>query len=132
MLQEVLEDQCNLNSTIAEAVKKTLEDCAENSGPPTVDLIQRLLDTQFEKQEMLHKEGIQKILEAQKNIVGVARNNSSDKNDKSGNHNFGKDDNNDGEGVVQTKFLVDGVFCFVPRNFEFPSCNVKQGLLFWF
>ena len=81
---------------------------------------------------MLHNEGIQKILKAQKNIDGVTRNSNSDKNNKSADHNFGEDNNDDGEGVVQTKFLVDGVFCFVPRNFKFPLCKVKQGLSFWF
>ena len=122
-----IENQRNLNLTIAEAVTKTLEDRAEEMGVPTVDSIQRLLDARFEKQEMLHKEGIQKILEAQKNFGGGVENNDGNENEI-----FGVDDDGDGEGVAQTTFLVDGVFRFVPKTFQFPSCTVEEGLSFWF
>ena len=46
-------------------------------------------------------------------------------------------DGNDGnngteEGPVQNKWLIKGVFQFVPPDFKFPSCMLEQGLRHWF
>ena len=79
---------------------------------------------------MLHKQGIQANLEAQKNNSGINTNNGPDKSDDD--HKFAEDNNNSGDSVVQARFLVDGLFSFVPKMFEFPSCNVEEELSFWF
>ena len=103
---------------VVKAVEEAIENKALEAGQVTGTRLRSMLD-------VFHRENLQRLEELKGEILEQARENR--------NRNEKRNLSRRGEGQKGDKYqyVYDGRFMLVPKDFEFPSPRLREGLQFW-